>query len=78
MYLESPTAFKPIAPELHKCYDGEGSHDARYKTAGESNLGISELQLVNYKKQPLPHGIANGVGTNQEAIHHQGNRQNSI
>ena len=41
-------------------------------------MGIPKLQLVNFKKQPLPHGIANGVGTNQEAIHHQGNRQNSI
>ena len=73
-YLESSTALKPLAPELHKCYDWEGAHNAY-----ESNMGISKLQLVidvNSKKQPLPHRTANGVGTHQEAV--DDNDQKSI
>ena len=39
-------------------------------------MGISKLQLVNSKKQPLPHRTANGVGAHQEAV--DDNDQKSI
>ena len=52
-YLESPTDLRQFAAELHKCDHCEGAHDAR-----ESH----KLRLVHYRKQSLPHRIANSVG----------------
>lgn len=56
-YLESPTNLRQCAAELHKCDHCEGAHNAR-----ESKQGKYKLQLVNYRKQSLPHRIANSVG----------------